>query len=60
MKSIKKPLFYGFLIWLIPFISAIPFYSREGQPLIDVFFLKSIMIVVGSATGVVNLRPDRF
>jgi len=51
MKSIKKTLLFGFLIWLIPFIIAIPFYSKDGQPLIDIFLLKSIMIVVGAITG---------
>ncbi len=55
MKSIKKTLIYGFLTWLIPFIIAIPFYSRDGQPLIDIFLLKSIMIVVGSTTGAIFL-----
>ncbi len=55
MKSIKKTLLYGFLIWLIPFAVAIPFYSRDGQPLIDIFLLKSIMIIVGSVAGAVFL-----
>ena len=55
MKSIKKTLIYGLLTWLIPFIVAIPFYSRDGQPLIDIFLLKSIMIVIGSVTGAIFL-----
>lgn len=55
MKSIKKTLLYGILTWLIPFIIAIPFYSRDGQPLIDIFLLKSIMIIVGSIVGAVFL-----
>lgn len=55
MKSIKKTLLYGFLVWLVPFIVAIPLYSRDGQPLIDIFLLKSIMIVVGSIMGAIFL-----
>lgn len=55
MKSIKKTLLYGFLVWLLPFLVAIPFYSRDGQPLIDIFLLKSIMIIVGSVAGAVFL-----
>jgi Na+/proline symporter len=55
MKSIKKTLLYGFLVWLLPFAVAIPFYSRDGQPLIDIFLLKSIMIIVGSVAGAVFL-----
>ncbi len=42
---------YGVLTWLIPFCIAVPFYSRDGQLLIDIFLFKSIMIIVGSATG---------
>ena len=55
MKSIKQTLLFGFLVWLIPFIIAITFYSRDGQPLIDIFLLKSIMIVAGSITGAIFL-----
>ncbi len=49
-KSLKIALF-GFLTWLIPFVVSFFFYSKEGQPLIDIFLFKSIMIVVGSLTG---------
>jgi len=55
MKSIKKTLIYGLLTWLIPFIIAIPFYSRDGQPLIDIFLFKTIMIVVSSIAGAIFL-----
>ena len=55
MVDVPIDLLYGFLTWLIPFIIAIPFYSRDGQPLIDIFLLKSIMIVVGSTTGAIFL-----
>ncbi|MEE9564749.1 MAG: hypothetical protein V3V63_03470 [Candidatus Hydrothermarchaeaceae archaeon] len=49
-KTLKIALF-GFLTWLIPFVVSFFFYSKEGQPLIDIFLFKSIMIVVGSLTG---------
>jgi hypothetical protein len=46
-------LLFGFLSWLIPFLVSIPFYSTRGGLLVDVFFFKSIMIVVGSLVGTV-------
>lgn len=49
-KTLKIALF-GFLTWLIPFVVSFFFYSKEGQPLIDIFLFKSIMIVVGSLTA---------
>lgn len=51
MKSIVKALSFGFLTWLIPFVSAIPFYSKDGNLLIDIFLFKTIMIVIGAITG---------
>ncbi|AFV23869.1 hypothetical protein Mpsy_1662 [Methanolobus psychrophilus R15] len=49
-KYLKK-LSYGFLSWLVPFITSLFFYTREGELAIDIFFFKSIMIVVGSVTA---------
>ena len=46
-------LLFGFLSWLVPFLVSIPFYSTQGGLLVDVFFFKSIMIVVGSLVGTV-------
>jgi hypothetical protein len=51
MNKNLKILLFGFLTWLIPFVSGFFFYSREGQLLIDIFLFKSIMIVVASITG---------
>ncbi len=51
MHSVKHAVLYGFLVWLIPFAAAIPFYSRAGELVIDVFLFKSILIVVGSLIG---------
>ncbi len=46
-----KNVAYGFLSWLIPFVSSLFFYTKEGVLTIDVFLFKSIMIVVGSITA---------
>ena len=43
--------FYGFLAWLVPFVAAFAFYTREGTLMIEVNLFKSIMIVVGSGFG---------
>jgi hypothetical protein len=51
MKMYLKNVLYGFLSWLIPFASSFFFYTREGKLTIDVFFFKSIMIVVGSVSA---------
>jgi hypothetical protein len=54
-KSMKQYLIrimsYGFLVWLIPFAVAIPFHSRDGKLLTDIFLFKTVMILVGSLTG---------
>ncbi len=42
---------YGFLSWLIPFVTSFLFYTREGELTIDISLFKSIMIVVGSVTA---------
>ena len=49
-KNIRNIL-YGFLAWLIPFVTAFFFYSKEGGLVIDIFLFKSIMIVVGAISG---------
>ena len=41
----------GLLTWLIPFVVSCFFYSRTGEPLFDIFLLKTIMIVLFSAFG---------
>ncbi len=51
MKKYMKSALYGFIAWLVPFLAAFLFYSREGKLNIDVLFFKSIMVVVGSATA---------
>lgn len=43
----------GIMSWLVPFLVSIPMYSREGEPLLDIFLAKSIMIVVAAGMGTV-------
>jgi len=51
MNKTLRNILYGFLAWLIPFISAFFFYSKEGGLVIDIFLFKTIMIIVGSIVG---------
>lgn len=51
IKKYLKVGLFGFLTWLIPFVISFFFYSKDGQPVIDIFLFKSIMIVIASATG---------
>ncbi len=55
MQSIGKALLFGMLTWLVPFVVAIFFYTKEGQLRIDIFLFKSIMIGVGSLAGAMFL-----
>lgn len=45
---------FGFLSWLAPFVASIFFFSPAGL-VIDIFLFKTVMIVVGSASGAVLL-----
>jgi hypothetical protein len=51
MKKYLRTGIYGFLAWLIPFVTAFFFYTKEGRLTIDIFLFKSIMIVVGSVSA---------
>jgi len=51
MKKFFKKVLYGFLVWLIPFVASLFFYTKEGRLSIDIFLFKSIMIVVGSISA---------
>ena len=55
MKKFLKNVLFGFLAWLIPFISAFFFYTREGKLTIDQLLFKSIMVVVGSVSAAILL-----
>lgn len=49
----KGALLFGLLIWIVPFAVAIPFYSPQGEVLINETAFKTLMIVVGSAVGAI-------
>jgi hypothetical protein len=55
MSKILRIGLFGFLTWLIPFVTSWFFYSPEGQPLIDIFLIKTIMIVLFSIIGALLL-----
>ncbi len=46
---------FGILTWLVPFIVSIFFYSSTGQPLYDIFLIKSILLVIASGFGALLL-----
>gem|GEM_PF-3532895 len=43
----------AFLTWVVPFLIAVPFYGRDGTPVIDISLFKSLMIVVSSVVGAI-------
>ena len=45
----------GALSWLIPFVAAIPFFDHTGVLVIEQTLFKSLMVVIGGASGVVLL-----
>ena len=51
MASRKKAIGFWVLTWLIPFIVSIPFYGKGGVPMIDIFLLKTIMIITWAGAG---------
>jgi len=55
MNKYLKIAFFGFLVWLIPFVASLFFYTSGGKLIIDIFLFKAIMIVVGSVSGAVLL-----
>ncbi|NLV26108.1 MAG: hypothetical protein GXY48_02915 [Methanomicrobiales archaeon] len=55
MKFTGKTILSGILIWLVPFLVAIPFYSPEGALQVDVHFFKTVMIITGGLIGALFL-----
>ena len=55
MNKYLKIAFFGFLVWLIPFLASLFFYTSGGKLIIDIFLFKAIMIVIGSISGAVLL-----
>jgi len=50
-KRVGQLLGFGFLTWLLPFLISIPLYSPEGEPLYDIFLIKSVLLVFSAALG---------
>ena len=53
MNKYAKMVLFGFILWLVPFITGFLFVDRSGNFLIPETFFKSIMIVEGSLIGVI-------
>lgn len=53
MNKYVKIALFGFLLWLVPFLTGFLFVDMEGNFTVDEIFFKSIMIIVGSLTSVV-------
>jgi len=55
MKSWKWALIWGIVTWVVPFAVAIPFYTPNGELLIEEHYFKTLMVVVGAATGAIAI-----
>ncbi len=67
MANLLKMLSYGIILWIVPFFASFPFVDSQGNYTVPETFFKSIMVVVGSAVGVVlavayfgSIRRDFF
>jgi len=65
MNKYLKIVLFGFILWLVPFITSFLFVDAKGNFLIPETFFKSIMIVLGSLVGVIlavryfkNIKSD--
>lgn len=50
-SKVRKLIGFGILTWLLPFLLSVPFYSPEGEPLYDIFLIKTILLVFSAAFG---------
>ena len=55
MEKNTRMLFFGVLTWLVPFVFSWPFYDQDGEPVIDLITIKTIMMVVFGAFGALLL-----
>lgn len=51
MTSPKRVLWFWILTWLVPFLVSMPFYGKGGILMVDVFLIKTIMIIVWASVG---------
>lgn len=52
MKNGLKTIFFGFLVWLVPFLISLPLVNRDGTYMINVYLFKTIMIISLSITSI--------
>ncbi|TGN18860.1 hypothetical protein [Leptospira idonii] len=63
-KHILRILGFGLIVWIIPMIVSMGFYSPEGKLTGDLFLFKTVMILVGNTTGcfllfrLAKLKPE--
>jgi len=50
-SKVRKLIGFGILTWLLPFLLSVPFYSPEGEPLYDIFLIKTILLVFSATFG---------
>ena len=55
MKKELRISLLGILTWLVPFIVAMFFYTKEGQLSIDIYLFKTIMLLIGNIFGIIML-----
>lgn len=54
MHKFAMLIFYGFLVWLLPFLFSLIFFDKKGILVIDKFLFMSVMIVFSSIVGMAS------
>ncbi len=61
-RNIIRMLLFACIVWLVPFVTAMFFYSRSGELKIDIFLFKAIMhlesALVGTWLMLIHLRKS--
>ncbi len=55
-KLIAKTTLLGLMIWAVPFMTGFFFYDQTGQLNVNIFFFKSVMIVVLTAVSALAIH----
>ena len=53
MDKNLKIIYYGLIIWVVPFLAGFPLIDSQGNLLIEKEFFKTIMIVIATFTRVI-------
>lgn len=51
MDDVATVLPYALASWLVPLVSSLPFFGRDGKLTVDKIAFKSVMVVVGVTSG---------